>query len=620
MADKRKPVPAPTRERLEILRSICVISTTGREDVPVLFDDKIHTAQTDLSTIFITHNSVPENLRGYDDVVFIALKGQTLHEAGHIKYTVEVDQEYKNWAKRLHGSELTQLIRNLIEDSRINFRMSEPYRHGVGENLKDWHRVLGASWVWTERKEIAKMALDAGADWKGVPPKKEIINRFITIKGLYGRDIEVDELIKDYFPNIPQEWKDDMDKGAEILRKARTHRIWLKELFPDANNLYRIMQKYAPDGVEGGGEGRPKYGGDGGGQPIDGMPSGEDKPEGRIVKGGGMDAGDWPAPYGKKELEAPTDIVDGVEIEQQKKEEQQVQKTAGKSRGFGAAKGTGEDIEYSRPDEVAYKHRRDALASIIQRMRNMLKFESKPKYETIKYRPQGRMMQGILAQAVVQARNRPVTDIYSKNTVRYEKSETTLALVVDFSGSTDFETMVNTLTIISEVAGMWLPDENWGIFAFSDWFMKIKTFFEQYETTKYRIGGLNDLVSSDSNVKHRMGGTELGVPLFKVREMFKNIRNKPGNKVCIIVSDFALYGDDPQRSKIQVKRMKREANVETICIVNTREYYMEDALKKAKDLSKHVVPMPNVGKLAEEFFKVYKKLSYTENDPMFKRW
>jgi len=620
MAEKRKPVPAPTRERLEILRSVCVISTTNREDVPVLFDDKIHTAQTDLSSIYITHNSIPENLRGYDGVVFVALKGQTLHEAGHIKYTVEVDQEYKNWAKRLHASELTVLIRNLIEDARINFRMSEPFRHGVGENLKDWHRVLGASWVWTERKEIAKLASAAGAGWKGVPPQKEIINRFIAIKGLYGRDAEVDELIKDYFPNMPQGWRDDMNKGAEILRKARTHRIWLKELFPDANNLYRIMQKYAPDGVEGAGEPRPKYDGDGGGQPIDGMPSDEDKPEGRIVKGGGMSTGNWPAPYGKKELEAPTDLVAGAEAAEKDKEKKLLQKAAVRARGAGAGPGTGEDIEYSRPDEAAYKRRRDSLASIIQRMRNMLKFESKPKYETIRYRPQGRMMQGILAQAVVQARSRPITDIYSKNTVRYEKSETTLALVVDFSGSTDFETMVNTLTIIAEVAGMWLPDENWGIFAFSDWFMKIKTFFEQYETTKYRIGGLNDLIDPHSKSQHRMGGTELGVPLFKVREMFKKLKQKPGNKVCIIVSDFGLYGDDPKRSKVQIQRMKKEANVETICIVNEHEYAMQAALEKAKELSKHVVPMPNIGKLADEFFKVYKRLSYQDSDPMFKRW
>ena len=56
MAEKRKPVPPPTRERLEILRSVCVISTIAREDVPVLFNEEIPTAMTDLSTIYITHN------------------------------------------------------------------------------------------------------------------------------------------------------------------------------------------------------------------------------------------------------------------------------------------------------------------------------------------------------------------------------------------------------------------------------------------------------------------------------------------------------------------------------------------------------------------------------------
>jgi len=608
MVEKRKPVPAPTRERLEILRSVCVISTITREDIPVLYRDDIHTAQTDLSTIYITHNSVPENLRGYDDVVFVALKGQTLHEAGHVKYTVDVDQDYKKWAERLHKSELTALIRNLVEDARINFRMSEPYRHGVGENLKDWHRVLGASWAHTQRKEIAEEATKAGKDWSGIPTKKELINSFIALKGLYGRDAEVDEIMKDYYPNIEKEWLDDMNKGADILKKARTHRIWLKELFPDANNLYRIMQKYAPDGIEGGGgEGGGGRGGDGEGQMIDGMP-GEDKPEGRIVRGGGMDPKNWPAPYGKKELEAPGELVTEAEDAQKEKDKKSQSLKAGKGRGAGAGKGTGEDIEYPRPDEAAYKRRRDKLASIIQQMRNMLKFESRPKYETVKYRPQGRMMQGLLAGAVVNARNRPITDIYSKNTVKYEKQETTLALVVDLSGSTDFETMVNTLTIIAEVAGMWLPDENWGIFAFGTNFQKIKTFFEQYETTKFRIGGMEGL-----------GGTELGVPLFKIREMFRVMKKKPGNKVCIIVSDFDLFGDDPHRCKVQIDRMRKEANVQTICIVNAYDRAMPSAMEKAKVLSKHVVPMPNVGKLAVEFFKVYKRLSYSDLDPMFKK-
>jgi hypothetical protein len=373
------------------------------------------------------------------------------------------------------------------------------------------------------------------------------------------------------------------------------------------------MQKYAPDGTEGSGTaGDDQRGGGGGGpggmgKPVDGMPD-KDKPEGRVVRGGGMDPGMWPSPYGDMEVEAPGELVTEAEDKQADKEKKAKEPKGGKGRGFGASKGTGEDIEYPRADEVAYKARRNKLASIIQQMRNMLKFEAKPKYESLKFRPQGRMMQGLLAGAYVQARNRPVSNIFSKSIVKYEKEETTLALVVDLSTSTDLETMLNTLTIIAEVAGQWLPDENWAIFAFGDRFQKVKTFFEQYETTKFRIGGMRDL-----------GGTELGVPLFKIREMFKKLKQKPGNKICIIVSDFLLYGDDPARSKVQVQRMKKEANVETICIVNTREFQMEGSIKEAQKLSKHVVRMSNVGKLAIEFFKIYKRLSYTEADPMFGR-
>lgn len=596
------PEMSLTDKQLAVLKSACVISTINRDDVPVILNNQKHTAMTDLRSIWITFQLIPKNLRKYEDVVFQLFKGQVLHEAGHIKYTTELNSKWKEWEKKLYNCPLAHLIDNIIEDSRINYRMVEEYKLGIGANLADLMAVMREAWLFTARKKLqeSKDEIDAAG---GKPVDKEDVNVYIMYKGIYSADDGINKLIDDFYPNFPAEWRADMEEGAKIIRSARWLRQWQTQVRIAANNLFRIMTKYAPEGKEGGGQAGGGYGEEGAGS-FDRMPTkGEmDDQYGRPIEGAGFDPEKWPAPYGEMEVETSPEAEKEAAGEEEGEEEEGAPAAGegmGKAKGKGVGAGTGEDIDYPPPDEPEYKRRRDRLANIIERMKNMLKSQASPKYERVQWTRQGRMMQGPLAGSFVQARKRPVTNIYQYNIMRYEKAQTTLALLVDLSGSTNEEDMKNTLTIISEVAGSWLPDESWGIFAFGGRFQKIKTFWESYDKVKYRIGGLEDL-----------GGTHISTPLAKIKVMFKKVRDKPGNKVIIIVSDYWFEDGDARRAKEILKAMKKESDVDAVHIVNS--YAMEKALQDVLKVSKtNIVPMPNINDLPENFFKVYKKLSYS---------
>lgn len=575
-----------TPKQVRVLKAAVVTAISAREDIPIVVDNSKGTSCTDLKTIWVTKQNIPKQLRAHKDVSFSLYKSLVGHELGHILWTTSLNDEYKAWQAKRYNCQLAHLVMNIIEDKRIDTRLMAEYRHGVGANLRDFNNVSALSYMYTLRKEFGQMKAE-GKLAKGVPPDKELINTFILYYSVYEAGPAIEALIKDFFPNLPKEWHDDMVRGAGVVNLCRFYNRWKFQLELAATDLFQIMKKYAPDGREG----SPPPGG----EPIDGHgPAGEPGGEGgRIVKGGGKDPGNWPGRYGNKPVDLPP------ELEPQPTPPGPPPPKG--ARGQGAGSGTGETISTPTPDEFKYNQRRNRLASIIQRMRNMLKSESRPKYEQERWKPQGRMMQGVLAGAYIQARRQPVTNVYVKNIMRYEKSDVTLALLVDLSGSTDTELMADVLTIIAEVSGNWLSDEKWGMFTFGSGFQKIKTFWESYNNTKARIGGLED-----------MGGTYMAGPLGEIGQMFKKVKDASDKKVLIIVSDFQLMDDDYPASRVQINRMKKLSDVETICIVNDRsEAAMQVAMQNAKKLSDHVVPMPDISKLPENFFKVYKSLAYT---------
>ena len=581
-----------TPKEVAILRSSVVVTLTKREDIPIYVDDSAHTAHTDMKSIWLTKQNIAEPVRKHKDISFSLYKGLTAHECGHILWTTPVWTEEKKWMDRKHKCPLSKMVLNIIEDKRIDTKLMAMYRHSVGANILDWTKTEHLLWLYTKTVKFDKLKKEKTLDPAMPPDGPEFVNVCILCGSLFVDSKEVFKLIDKYFPKFPAEWKKDIELGIKTVEMARFYKQWRFFLEVAAENLFNIMKKYAPPGGGGGGGG-----GDGDGEGPDGQPPGGPPRPGdgppKIIKGGGITPSIYPKPYGTEEPEIPPDYVPPPGDD---------------DPGEGKTGTPQKEMRLTDspvPNEPAYRARRDRLASIISRMKNRLKAEARPKYEQERWKRQGRMMQGIMALAYVNAPRTPMTNIYQSNIMRLEKSELTLSLVVDLSGSTPLQTMIDVLTIIAEVAGGWLPDHRWAIYAFGDSFQKIKNFEESYSNTKARIGGLDYL-----------GGTELATALQKVSDDYRTLK-APGPKVNIIVSDFELYGDDPERTRGMIKKMD-EMGIRTICIAHDRSVADTAASARlAKSMCDKVVEMPMLSDLPDKFFEVYKGIAF---DIRGKRW
>jgi len=594
-----------TVKELDDLSSSFVITTIGsvnpenkpkQKSVPLIpiSGDKVF---TDYKGIYISYGGIPINMRNRMKIpewrkeILYILGGECVHEAGHWELTLPLENFYKAWEKdTAQGCDIGHLITNIVEDSRINWKFIYSHRYGIGKNLGDMCALMARCWVYTNEMEAKKGQAKAGTKWEGIIKKIDVVN-YANLKGLYayweqGEDISkrVDQLLDAYYPNTPKEWRDDIDAAAKLIRKARTYsdpqslEFFLIELL-------KIFIKYG-ETKRSSGEGRGGGDGEGGG---------------KIIEGGSFDPGDMPAPYGTKPIYLPGDDPLAKEIEAAIEEREKAEAAKGTGTGFGAAKGTGEDIEAPNPNEIDYLQRRERLAVIINKILDKLKFDARPVFVPKDYVRSGKLMPGVLAKAIVASYRQPVENIYRRNQIKMEKTETTLALVTDLSGSTDMETMKDVFCVIAEVCGHWLPDESFSLFTYGSGFQKVKTFSETYESTRYRIGGIGG-----------MGGTELGQPMFKIREMFKRIKHKPGRKVLIVVSDFELYGDDYSRSHTEAELFKKELDVDTICIANSPSgRNQSSAVSGAKRVSDHVVDMPSIDMLPDQFIAIYKALAFS---------
>ena len=117
-----------------------------------------------------------------------------------------------------------------------------------------------------------------------------------------------------------------------------------------------------------------------------------------------------------------------------------------------------------------------------------------------------------------------------------DEEPTRWVIVVDLSGSMNVTEAIKALTVFSEVASQYLRDDEFAIYAFGSGWVKVKSFYEQYENVKARIGGLKG-----------MGGTALHPVLEAVETELWSLSNHHRNRV-IIVSDFEMYYEDESKS------------------------------------------------------------------------
>jgi hypothetical protein len=169
--------------------------------------------------------------------------------------------------------------------------------------------------------------------------------------------------------------------------------------------------------------------------------------------------------------------------------------------------------------------------------------------------------------------------------------------------------MKDAMVLLAEAAGSWIPDENFGIYTFGSYFRKVKDITEQYESVKYRIGGVQV-----------EGSTNVLMALEYLEKTIKHIK-RPGTKTLLIVTDFGFFEDVPTIRE----KLKAIADMNTIIIGichksgATHESQLTGIRESAKAYGDFaLVDMLKVEDMPTNFFDVYKRIAFDGMDR--KKW
>lgn len=620
--------PLPFKE-LEGMRKDIVLYTTKDESIDLAMDIKSHTAYItgDFKHIRLTYANVPRSLRDKPNVVLYLLRGYLLHETGHVFLTKKMEKQWNEFKKRHKQTQLAANIENIIEDARVNYRM--PIQFATGDNMKDALLLHGETWLNGIKNNCVrdKAQLEKqGKEWPGTMENGAVVS-LMWLKGLYGRglNIKIDQLIKEWFPNATAEQLEDIDAGAHDIDVSKMLRVWKGGIEQAAKNLYVRCQKYAEPGRIGDGRGKGPTqpgsgddgqvsGGGGGGEELDPEEEGDGTPvpgQGQSIDKSSIDPKWIPTDYESGEMEGDIEgpLLERFDKIQKDADEEREKKSPGQGgaggHGPGAGGGDSKMIPPNQPNPNDFNMRRSRLLQEINKMRNMLKIQSKPVHEIHQYQRSGRLMTPIVSKVMGSAMRREVSNIYSRTKTRFEKQDATLFLLIDVSGSTNVEMMKDAMVLLAEAAGDWIPDENFGIYTFGDNFKKVKDIDEQYENTRYRIGGVD-----------AEGGTNVYLALEHLEKTIKGIK-KPGTKTLLIVTDFGFYEDaNAIKQKLQ-EIADHNTIIVGICHMSGATHASQmtgihEAAKQFGDFA--LVDMLRVEDLPANFFAVYKQIAFEGMD------
>lgn len=200
--------------------------------------------------IFLSFHNVPRNMREIPDAVMAIFNGVSLHEVGHIIFTKEFADEWSKWMGRQRNSEIAHRVVNLIEDARINYRLSRMLRI-QGPTLLNFDRLHSASWLngIENMCKVTKAHYEKEGDsWSGKLPNRVLLS-IAEVRGLFSHLLGglPDKLMVDWFPHATKEQLEDIAKFEAILQKAKRFSNFNDQLKPAANALYDIESKYSTE-------------------------------------------------------------------------------------------------------------------------------------------------------------------------------------------------------------------------------------------------------------------------------------------------------------------------------------------------------------------------------------
>lgn len=547
------------KSECEQLHDIAV-SIIQTSKINVIIDNALPTAMTDYKNIFVTINLIPPELRKYRRVVSRLLDGQVAHESGHIVVTSPVKQAQVKWIDRQSNKQLANIVHQSLEDKRVDFYILSRYRFDFAYRLQLLRDVTTRLWVDTLKQKMAERRNSSTAN--AMRPEEYFINEFLIpiseIKGLTGFDVE-----SEFQMNAEQ--KAFVHKVSEIYEDARFDKMVMSVL-KRHQELYDLWETQVNRTGE---------------EPERNTPAGQGG-ELKLISG-------QTTKRALQQMEKQLKKAE-EEAEAERKKQNMGKDDKNPSGGMYAGAGSGLNIPTPIPNAEEYERIVQKNREHIERLLNLLKKLALPILDTEKWLGQGRFMTEILAKAYASSTVRRIENIYSRRTLKFERAEACIGLLVDLSGSVSEEDAKNSLTVISEVCGRWLRDEDFAILVFGSDYQKIKAFVEPYHTTRIRIGGIHDL-----------GGTVLLKPLEEMYQMIKAQKNGGRAKIITIVSDF--WVDKPDECKKLLKTIQEdEVKVVGLGIDNSSVAQITPFTKNARYIG-------SIVELPEAVFDLYREVA-----------
>jgi len=550
---KQRKTPAQIRN-LRHLREIALIITKDRR-LAVVFDNKSPTSAyfPIFNKMVIAENICPDVVKKYPLLRQKLLDGAVIHESGHRLLTHPLEANYKDFEGHVKFPNLAHSCMNLVEDKRINRFMKSRYRFDYGKRLVFRHEVIRDT-IETDLKSMSLNNL--------IPDVKvvKLIGALGNI-GLYNADASL--ITKDFDDDM----KRDLQTMLKILDDVRFKRV-RRDVIKAVKKVYYILEDYATSDLENFNILLPSE-----------------------IRGGQL--GKAISDLMMKKLEA-----EGIKLEKEAEEreaEAERQKRGETESGASAGIGTGDEIPSPEPNIEAYETIIARNKPEIERLLRKLKQIMTPQIVKADYQKRGRIMRGILAKAYTRSLVRTVSRIYHHSDLRYEKQRVAIQILVDFSASMNRTTAEDIITILTEVFGNWLEDKGYSISVFGENRQKIKTFFETFDKTRARIGGIN--VNS--------WGTMLETSLQDTIKMMNGIDGER-KKILIVCSDFAL-GDESESLKAFEQILKMDVK---LIMVKLCGYRRLPTLEDNKDVE--VMECKNIEDLPEIFADIYMKIAREE--------
>lgn len=542
---------------LEELQNIA-ISIMQNPAINVIIDNSLETACTDFKSIYVTIQLIPPELQKFRRVVSRILDGQVAHEAGHIIKTTPIKDRLKVWKQCQENPALAEIVHQTLEDKRVNHFIINRYRFDFGRRLQLLADVTNRLWIDSLHAKLAEKRKDVANTMK--PDSFLLEDMLIGISAMAGLwHIDLDKEFQ-----LSEEQKQFVERTVAIFDEARFDAMIMSIV-----NRHQELYKLWSTRIRRTGE-----------QPEKNCPKGE--------------GGEMPLKPGMgtkqalKQMEKKFKKMEDDEKREAEKERRKQDKELPKD-GFGAGAGTGLSIPTPEPNEPAYQQIAQRNREHIERLLTLLKRLATPRLNVMKWQKQGRFMTEILGTAYSSSLKRNVQDVYYRRAVQLEKTEACMSLLVDLSGSVPIEEAKDSLTVISEVCGRWLRDEDFAIMVFGGDYQKIKAFVEPYHTTRTRIGGM-----------HSLGGTVMLNPLEELFKMVNAQRNHRA-KVITIVSDFDVSKPN-EVGKLLQTIAKTDIKVVGLGIGHVDMAFVRSYVKNYRYIGQ-------IQDLPEAFFDLYKEVA-----------